>query len=305
LSKKKNPENITRNSILHRPEWLKIKLGTDKNYSNVRRLLAGRQLNTVCESARCPNIGECWGRKTATFMILGNICTRSCRFCNVVTGKPSEIDLAEPMRVAEAVRELKLRHAVVTSVTRDDLEDGGASVFAETIRKIKELNSNCTVEVLIPDFKGSLTSLDIVLDAKPDILNHNIETVERLQKEVRVQADYQRSLSVIKHASEQGFISKSGLMAGLGESKDEIRQALRDLKAAGCDIVTIGQYLPPTKQHFPMERFYHPDEFAELKESALELGFMHVESGPLVRSSYHADEQQEFTKNHTAENKDI
>jgi len=268
-------------------------------------LLASQQLNTVCESARCPNIGECWGRKTATFMILGNICTRSCRFCNVVTGKPSEIDLAEPMRVAEAVRELKLRHAVVTSVTRDDLEDGGASVFAETIRKIKELNSNCTVEVLIPDFKGSLTSLDIVLDAKPDILNHNIETVERLQKEVRVQADYQRSLSVIKHASEQGFISKSGLMAGLGESKDEIRQALRDLKAAGCDIVTIGQYLPPTKQHFPMERFYHPDEFAELKESALELGFMHVESGPLARSSYHAYEQQEFSKNHTAENKDI
>jgi len=305
LSKKKNSENITSNSILHRPEWLKIKLSTDKNYTSVRRLLASQQLNTVCESARCPNIGECWSRKTATFMILGNICTRSCRFCNVVTGKPSEIDLAEPLRIAEAVKELKLRHAVVTSVTRDDLEDGGASVFAETILEIKKVNSACTIEVLIPDFKGSITSLNIVLDAKPDILNHNIETVARLQKDVRVQADYQRSLAVIKYASDQGFVSKSGLMAGIGEKKDEVLQALRDLRNAGCNIVTIGQYLPPTKQHYPMDRFYHPDEFTELREAALEMGFMHVESGPLVRSSYHADEQKNISNLATLKKKAV
>jgi lipoic acid synthetase len=292
LTKKENPDNTKTNSALRRPEWLKIKLGSGKNYSNVRQLLARQQLNTVCESARCPNIGECWSRRTAAFMILGNICTRSCRFCNVETGRPSEVDQAEPQRVAVAVKELNLLHAVVTSVTRDDLPDGGASMFAETIRKIKESNSVCTVEVLIPDFQGNPDDLDIVLQAEPDILNHNVETVERLQKEVRIQANYKRSLSVIKHAAEKGFVSKSGLMAGIGETKDEILQTLKDLHDNGCSIVTIGQYLPPTKQHYPMERFYHPDEFDELKDAALEMGFLHVESGPLVRSSYHADEQK-------------
>ena len=284
------------NSALHRPEWLKIKLGTDNNFADVRKIIARQHLHTVCESARCPNIGECWSRRTATFMILGNICTRSCRFCNIKVGKPSEYDVDEPKRVAQAVKELRLRHAVITSVTRDDLNDGGAFVFAETIRLIKKTASACTVEVLIPDLQGKLNDLDTVLDAGPDILNHNVETVARLQAPLRVQASYRRSLSVLKHAAERGFITKSGLMVGVGETKEEIIQTLKDLKHIGCRIITIGQYLPPTKQHYPMERFYHPDEFKELKEIALAIGFTHVESGPLVRSSYHADDQIPMVK---------
>ncbi len=291
LSKKKNPANSEINTRLRRPEWLKIKWGANKDFSDVRALINRQKLHTVCESARCPNIGECWSRRTATFMILGNICTRSCRFCNIEVGKPSGYDLDEPRRVAEAVAELNLRHAVITSVTRDDLSDGGAFIFAETIRLIQQLAPSCTIEVLIPDFKGDLSDLDTVLDARPNILNHNLETVKRLQQPVRVQARYDRSLSILEHAKKRGFITKSGIMVGLGEHKQEIMDLFRDLRDVGCDILTIGQYLPPTKMHYPLHRFYTPEEFADLKKAALKLGFKHVEAGPLVRSSYHADEQ--------------
>ncbi len=291
MSKKQNPANSAANTRLRRPEWLKIKWGANKDFSDVRALINRQKLHTVCESARCPNIGECWSRRTATFMILGNICTRSCKFCNIEVGKPTEYDLDEPRRVAEAVKELNLRHAVITSVARDDLSDGGAFIFAETIRLIHEYLPECSVEVLIPDFKGDLNDLDTVLEAKPEILNHNLETVKRLQKDVRVQARYERSLSVLEHAKKQGFVTKSGIMVGLGEKWDEIIELFHDLRAIDCDILTIGQYLPPTKMHYPLDRFYTPQEFAELKRIALELGFKHVESGPLVRSSYHADEQ--------------
>jgi len=291
VAEKTNPENSRRNTALRRPEWLKVRLGGGNNFSDVRGLINDKNLHTVCESARCPNIGECWSRRTATFMILGNICTRSCRFCNIETGKPAEYDLSEPLRVAEAVKKLNLRHAVVTSVARDDLSDGGAFIFAETIRQIHRLHPSCSIEVLIPDFKGDPDDLDTVLEAGPDILNHNVETVERLQKDLRVQATYTRSLGVLRQAKQRGFITKSGLMVGAGERKDEIIRTMRDLRAIGTDILTIGQYLPPTKQHYPMDRFYRPEEFAELKRLGLEMGFTHVESGPLVRSSYHADEQ--------------
>lgn len=253
--------------------------------------MGDNKLHTVCESARCPNIGECWSRKTATFMILGNVCTRSCTFCNITTGKPPVYDREEPQRVADAVMKLNLRHAVITSVARDDLKDGGSSIFAATIKKIREMQPGCTIEVLIPDFQGDPDALDIVLDAGPDILNHNLETVERLQRPLRVQAKYHRSLSVLKHAKEKNFITKSGIMVGVGETYDEIYQTFRDLRDVDCNILTVGQYLPPTKQHYPIERFYHPDEFTEIKENALAMGFTHVESGPMVRSSYHADEQ--------------
>ena len=288
---KKSTKNIEQNARLRRPEWLKVRLGVDKSFSDVRQLVAQKNLHTVCESARCPNIGECWSRKTATFMILGNICTRSCRFCNIEVGKPLEYDLSEPQRVADAVKELKLRHAVITSVTRDDLSDGGAFIFAETIRLIHEQSPGCSIEVLIPDMKGDLDDLDTLLDAKPDILNHNLETVERLQKDLRVQATYKTSMSVLEHAKGRGFVTKSGIMVGLSESKEEIIQTLKDLRTVDCDILTIGQYLPPTKEHYPMDRFYTPQEFEDFKKIALDMGFSHVESGPLVRSSYHADEQ--------------
>ncbi len=291
MAKKIDPANSQANTRLRRPDWLKIKLGVNNNFSDVRHLINRQKLHTVCESARCPNIGECWSRRTATFMILGNICTRSCRFCNITVGKPTEYDLQEPRRVAEAVKELDLRHAVITSVARDDLSDGGAFIFAETVRLIHERHPKCSVEVLIPDFKGDLNDLDTVLNARPQILNHNLETVERLQKEVRVQARYDRSLSILEHAKERRFVTKSGIMVGLGETWDEIIQLFKDLRAIQCDILTIGQYLPPTKQHYPLDRYYTPQEFEELRRIAIELGFKHVESGPLVRSSYHADEQ--------------
>lgn len=291
MSQKTSPLNIAQNSSLRRPEWLKIRLGSGKNFSDIRNLISDLKLHTVCESARCPNISECWNRRTATFMILGGICTRSCTFCNIEVNKPTEYDEEEPSRVAKAVKRLNLRHAVITSVARDDLSDGGASMFAQTIRQINTEQKECTVEVLIPDFKGDLQNLDIVLNAGPDILNHNLETVERLQKPLRVQAAYKRSLSVLQHAKKRGFIIKSGIMVGVGEDNEEIIQTFRDLRTIDCDILTIGQYLPPTKMHYPLHRFYHPDEFKELKTIALKLGFTHVESGPLVRSSYHADEQ--------------
>lgn len=291
MYKKTDPGNRSKNSALRRPEWLKIRLGNNQPFADVRELVKKKRLNTVCESARCPNIGECWSRRTATFMILGNICTRSCKFCNIEVGKPTDYDLEEPERVAEAVQALKLRHAVITSVARDDLSDGGAYIFAETIRQIRKRQPGCSVEVLIPDFKGDLDDLGTVLEAEPDILNHNIETVKRLQRAVRVQATYERSLSVLEFAKKNGFTTKSGMMVGFGEKMEEVYQALRDLRDIDCDILTVGQYLPPTKSHYPLHRYYHPDEFAAIRKKALYLGFLHVESGPLVRSSYHADEQ--------------
>jgi lipoic acid synthetase len=274
-----------------RPEWLKVKIPTGENYAYLKELVKNKKLNTVCEDARCPNMAECWHRKTATFMILGEVCTRSCGFCSVKLGKPESIDYDEPRRVAESVRDLGLKHAVITSVNRDDQKMGGADVFAMTILKIKELVPDCRVEVLIPDFRGVWEALDIVLGARPDILNHNIETVKRLYHFVRPQAEYERTIELLMKAKEKGFTTKSGFMVGLGEKDEEVLALLHDLKAADCDIVTIGQYLRPTKDHLPVQRFVHPDVFREYREFGLSLGFRHVESGPLVRSSYHADEQ--------------
>lgn len=289
MAKKKNPLNIIQNSSMRRPEWLRIKLGDNTKFSELRTLVKEQRLNTVCESARCPNLGECWNRGTATFMILGDVCTRSCTFCNIDVGRPAVYDLEEPGRVAESVKTLGLKHAVITSVTRDDLSDGGASIFAETIRKIRQKKPGCTVEVLIPDMKGDTDDLDTILNARPDILNHNLETVERLQRPLRVQATYKRSLFVLKYAKQKGFVTKTGIMVGCGEEKDEILQLMKDARSINVDILTIGQYLPPSKQHYGIHRYYHPTEFAELKEIGLELGFKHIESGPLVRSSYHAE----------------
>ena len=274
-----------------KPSWLRAKLPTGPGYAAVRKLVEDTSLHTVCQSAQCPNLGECWSRGTATVMILGNICTRSCNFCAIQTGRPTELDLGEPARVAEAVAKMNLRHCVITSVARDELKDGGAAVWAATIRAIKHLNPNTAIEVLTPDWKGQMEHLDTVLDAKPDIFNHNLETVERLQKPVRVQARYDRSRSVLQHAKARGFTTKTGIMLGLGEREEEIEQTLRDIAADKTDILTIGQYLQPTPQHWKIARWVHPDEFLRWKEFGLSIGIGVVESGPMVRSSYHADEQ--------------
>lgn len=284
------------NDLPKRPEWLKVRVPAGPRYIELKNVMRSMDLHTVCEEARCPNIGECWGHGTATFMILGDVCTRACRYCAVTSGKPETLDLGEPKRVAEAVQRMGLRHAVVTSVDRDDLEDGGASLFAATIRKIHELNPECAVEVLTPDFQGNERQLATVMDARPEIFNHNIETVERVFRRVRTgRSRYAVSLDVLrkaKHMFEDG-LTKSGLMVGLGETRPEIVDTMRDLRAAGVDILTIGQYLRPTPKHAPIDRYYHPDEFASLREEGLSLGFSHVESGPLVRSSYHAHEQSD------------
>ena len=274
-----------------KPDWLRAKLPSGPGYGAVRKMVDDNKLHTVCQSAQCPNMGECWSRGTATVMILGNICTRSCNFCAIQTGRPTELDIGEPARVADAVAKMNLRHCVITSVTRDELADGGASVWAATIRAIRNRNPGTAIEVLTPDFKGKLDLVDIVLDSNPDIFNHNVETVERLQKPVRVQAKYNRSLNVLKHAGDQGFVTKSGIMLGLGETKPEIAQTLRDIRSAGVKIITLGQYLQPSSEHLPVERWVTPEEFAEWKRFGLEIGFDFIESGPLVRSSYHADEQ--------------
>ncbi len=276
-----------------RPEWLRVKAPVTPNYVHLKQLMRGHRLHTVCEEAFCPNIGECWGRGTATFLLLGDICTRSCGFCKIKTGKPNPVDWEEPVRVAETVEMMGLRHAVLTSVNRDDLPDGGATIFAMTIREIRKRLPHCTVEVLIPDFQGDRDALQIVMDARPEILNHNVETVPRLYRRVRPQAKYERSLQVIKWAKEMvpHVYTKSGIMVGLGERWDEILQVMDDLRAVDCDILTIGQYLQPSRYHLPIERYYTPEEFARLKEEGLARGFKWVESGPLVRSSYHADEQ--------------
>lgn len=279
--------------IVRRPEWLKVKIPGGEGYHEIKRLVDQSRLHTVCEEARCPNIAECWSRRSATFMILGDVCTRSCGFCAVKTGRPVWLDEDEPRRVAEAVATLNLRHAVITSVNRDELPDGGAAIFAATIRAIRTLLPACSIEVLIPDFKGNEAALRTVLDAQPEILNHNVETIARLYRRVRPQANYRQSLELLERAKKFGAVTKSGFMLGLGETITEAKVLLNDLQMTGLDIATIGQYLQPTPEHLPVERFVTPAEFQELKEYGLAIGIRHVESGPLVRSSYHADEQAE------------
>ena len=273
------------------PPWFKVTIRQGPDYRDIRRTMDSLGLHTICEEARCPNVWECWNNRTATFLILGDICTRRCHYCAVTTGRPLELDREEPLRVAQAVQALGLRHAVITSVNRDELEDGGAWIFAETIRHIRRLVPACAVEVLIPDFEGNDAALAAVVAEKPDILNHNIETVRRLFPSIRPQGKYERSLTLLDRAKRMGAWTKSGLIVGMGETNEEVRGVMRDLRTVGCDIMTIGQYLRPTKQHLPVARYYHPDEFAAFKAEGLSLGFSHVESGPLVRSSYHADRQ--------------
>jgi lipoic acid synthetase len=276
-----------------KPTWLRAKIPGGPVYQETTKIVHEHKLHTVCESAQCPNLGECWSRKTATIMILGNICTRSCGFCAVQTGRPTELDRDEPRRVAEAIRLMGLKHAVITSVARDELTDGGAGIWAETIRAVREENPNTAIEVLIPDFKGRWQDLETVLAAKPDILNHNVETVPRLHKQVRPQAKYERSLEMLRRAKAAGFVTKSGLMLGIGERDGEIAATLRDMAADKLDILTLGQYLRPSAQHLPLYRWVTPEEFAHWKQFSLDLGYRVVESGPLVRSSYHADEQSD------------
>ena len=280
-----------------KPAWLKAKAPSGENFHNLKKLARELGLHTVCESAQCPNIGECWNHKTATFMLLGNICTRRCGFCAVPKGRPQAIDWDEPRRVADAIAKLGLKHAVVTSVNRDDDNLGGARVFAETIRQIRELTPHCRVEVLIPDFQGIDEALRVVLDAQPDVLNHNTETVPRLYRVVRSGARYERTLGLLENAKKfaPGVVTKSGVMVGLGETITELVQVFSDLGARGVDILTVGQYLRPSRDHLPMTRYYTPEEFQYMKEEALRFGFRHVESGPMVRSSYHAHEQAEST----------
>lgn len=272
-----------------RPEWLKVRAPGGETYVRLKQMMRAKALHTVCEEARCPNIAECWGAGTATFMILGDTCTRSCGFCAVKTGRPLPVDPDEPRRVAEAVRQMGIRHAVVTSVNRDELPDGGARWFARTIEEIRRLCPGVTVEVLIPDFKGKKEALQLVIDARPDILGHNTETVPRLYRRVRPQGKYHWTLSVLEEAKRQGMRTKTGLMLGLGETLQEVIAVMQDLRRVGVDILTLGQYLQPTPNHLPVERYVTPEEFAELRRIGLELGFEHVESGPLVRSSYHAE----------------
>ncbi len=273
------------------PAWFKVKASTTEKYLKIRRLARDLKLHTVCEEAQCPNIWECWNAGTATFMILGDICTRSCGFCAVKLGQPAPLDLDEPEHLAEAVAKLGLSHAVITSVNRDELNHGGAEIFAASITKIRARSPNCTIEVLIPDFQGKQKSLDLVLDAQPDLLTHNIETVPSLYRRVRPQAHYERSLKILAWSKKAGFRTKTGLMLGLGEKKAELQTVMSDLVKIGCDILTLGQYLQPTARHLPVERFVNPEVFQELKAIGEQMGLTHVESGPLVRSSYHAREQ--------------
>ena len=274
---------------ISKPSWLKIELPTGENYTRVKKIVREHKLHTICEDGRCPNMGECWGAGTATFMILGNVCTRSCSFCAVATGRPGEYDLDEPARVAEAIRLMGVKHAVITSVNRDELKDKGAGVWAATIRKVKRINPQTTMETLIPDFKAHWDLLEMVIAEKPEVVSHNMETVARLYRLVRPQAKYERSLEQIRRTREFGLRTKSGVMLGLGETDDEIRQIMDDLVAHGCEVLTLGQYLQPTKMHLEVREFIHPDKFAFWKEEGERRGFRHVESGPMVRSSYHAE----------------
>ena len=282
LSKPKHKRNP-------KPKWLRVKLPTGETYKKVREIVSEHKLHTICESGHCPNMGECWGEGTATFMILGNICTRSCGFCSVETGKPEPVDSFEPFKVAQSVKLMNVKHAVITSVDRDELKDGGAHIWAETVRAIRHQSPGTTLETLIPDFAGKWDNLQQIIDVAPEVVSHNIETVRRLTKEVRKQAKYERSIEVLKRLGDAGIRTKSGLMLGLGESKDEVIESMDDLLKVGVNVLTLGQYLQPTPNHLPVFEFIHPDLFEEFRLIALEKGFMYVESSPLVRSSYHAE----------------
>jgi lipoic acid synthetase len=275
------------------PEWIRVRVREGEDFKELKQLVREQRLHTVCEEARCPNIFDCWNRRTATFMILGDTCTRACRFCAVTSGRPLELDLGEPLRVADSVAQLGLRHAVITSVDRDDLRDGGAGIFARTIRAIRRRSPGTTVEVLTPDFQGDREAIRTVVEAGPDIFNHNTETVPRLYSKIRPKAVYANSLGLLAYVKELApqMVAKSGVMAGLGETTDELLAVFRDMRAHRIDVLTVGQYLRPSAKHAPVERYYRPEEFVELKAAAMAMGFGHVESGPLVRSSYHADEQ--------------
>jgi len=272
-----------------KPKWLRVKLPTGETYKNVREIVTEHKLHTICESGHCPNMGECWGEGTATFMILGNICTRSCGFCNVSTGKPEEVDTFEPAKVAKSVKLMGVKHAVLTSVDRDDLKDGGAEIWAQTVRAIRQQSPGTTLETLIPDFAGKWENLQKIIDVAPEVVSHNLETVRRLTKGVRIQAKYDRSLEVLRRLDKAGLRTKSGIMMGIGETKEEVIEAMDDLRSVGVHVLTLGQYLQPTPKHLPVAEFVHPDTFKELEEIGLQKGFMYVESGPLVRSSYHAE----------------
>lgn len=274
---------------IKKPNWLRVKLPIGEEYKHVRNLVDTHKLHTICESGNCPNMGECWGAGTATFMILGNICTRSCGFCAVATGRPDDVDWNEPQRVAEAIHLMKVKHAVITSVDRDELKDGGSIVWYNTIKAVKALNPDTTLETLIPDFKAQRENIQRIIDAAPEVVSHNIETTERLTRQVRIQAKYWQSMETLKMLKEGGMRTKSGIMLGLGEARQEVIQTLKDLYNSGVDVITIGQYLQPTKKHLAVDRFIHPDEFAEYREIGYQLGFDYVESGPLVRSSYHSE----------------
>ena len=284
-----NMELIKEIEKIKKPDWLRVKLPTGENYIKVRGIVSKHKLNTICESGNCPNMGECWGVGTATFMILGNICTRSCGFCAVATGKPNPADWDEPKRIAESVKLMNVKHCVITSVDRDDLKDGGSIIWAETIKEIRALSPETKFECLIPDFAGKWDNLQRIIDVKPDIVSHNIETVRRLTAQVRIQAKYDRSIEVLKRLDEAGVKTKSGIMLGLGETEKEIFETIDDLAFVKCDVITMGQYLQPTPKHLPVDRFVHPDDFKKYKDYALNKGFKFVESGPLVRSSYHAE----------------
>lgn len=272
-----------------KPNWLRVRLPIGESYKHVRSLVDTHKLHTICESGNCPNMGECWGEGTATFMILGNICTRSCGFCAVATGRPEPVDWDEPQRVAEAIHLMKVKHAVITSVDRDELADGGSQIWYNTIKAVKSLNPSTTLETLIPDFKGNAEQIQKVVEAAPEVVSHNIETVERLTRQVRIQAKYWRSMQTLRTLKQGGMRTKSGIMLGLGETKEEVIQTMKDLREQDVDVITIGQYLQPTQKHLRVHRFVHPDEFAELREIGYELGFDYVESGPLVRSSYRSE----------------
>jgi lipoic acid synthetase len=272
-----------------KPKWLRVKLPIGENYKKVRGLVDEHKLHTICQSGNCPNMGECWGAGTATFMILGNVCTRSCGFCAVATGRPENVDVFEPVKVAKSIKTMEIKHAVITSVDRDDLADGGASIWAETIKAVRRISPGTTMETLIPDFAGKWENLQILIDAAPEIVSHNLETVRRLTKEVRVQAKYDRSLELLMRLKKGGMKTKSGVMLGLGESEEEIYETMQDLASVKVDILTLGQYLQPTPKHLPVAEFITPEKFAQYKEDALKMGFRYVESGPLVRSSYHAE----------------
>ena len=284
-----NSTDIVADKRMKKPDWLRVKLPIGENYRHVRGLVTEHKLHTICESGNCPNMGECWGEGTATFMILGNICTRSCGFCAVATGRPESVDWDEPQRVAEAMHLMKVKHAVITSVDRDELPDGGSTIWANTIKAVRALNPDITLETLIPDFKGEWHNMQRIIDVAPEVVSHNLETVERLTKKVRIQAKYHRSLEALRRLKDGGMRTKSGIMLGLGETKDEVLQSLQDLADNGVDVVTLGQYLQPSPKHLPVVRFVHPDEFAAFRDAGYNMGIDYVESGPLVRSSYHSE----------------